>query len=86
MLLAATAPAFIRPDEPGQGSDMLDQQQQNFRALARRFAEDDLLPGAAQRDREAQFPGRAFGAMAKLGLMGMLAPPEFGGMGLGAGE
>jgi len=34
-----------------QESDMLDQQQQNFRALARRFAESELLPGAAQRDR-----------------------------------
>jgi butyryl-CoA dehydrogenase len=61
---------------------MFDQQQQNFRALARRFAESELLPGAAQRDREAQFPGQAFKAMAKLGLMGMLAPPEFGGMGV----
>jgi len=59
---------------------MIDQQQQTFRELARRFAETELLPGAAQRDREARFPREAFGAMAKLGLMGMLVPVEFGGM------
>src|SRR5437762_1430117 len=59
---------------------MLSQQQQDLRDLARRFAESELLPGAAQRDGEAEFPKHAFAAMAKLGLMGMLAPPEFGGM------
>jgi butyryl-CoA dehydrogenase len=39
------------------------------------------MPGAAQRDRDALFPRDAFAAMADLGLMGMLVPPEFGGMG-----
>jgi len=39
------------------------------------------MPGAAQRDREARFPKNAFGRMAELGLMGMLVPPELGGMG-----
>jgi butyryl-CoA dehydrogenase len=71
----------IVADHPSQGPDMLSQQQQNLRDLVRRFARSELLPGAAQRDREAEFPKHAFAAMAKLGLMGMLAPPEFGGMG-----
>lgn len=61
---------------------MPNEQQRKIRDLARRFAEDELLPGAAQRDRDARFPREAFGEMAKLGLMGMLAPPQFGGMGL----
>lgn len=61
---------------------MLDERQRKIRDLARQFAEGELLPGAAQRDREARFPREAFGQMAKLGLMGMLAPPELGGMGI----
>jgi hypothetical protein len=61
---------------------MLDIPQQNLRTLARQFALSELMPGAAQRDREALFPKDAFAAMAHLGLMGMLVPSEFGGIGV----
>jgi alkylation response protein AidB-like acyl-CoA dehydrogenase len=59
---------------------MLEQQQRELRSLARRFAEQELLPGAAQRDREGRFPRQAFAGLAKLGLMGMLVPVQLGGM------
>jgi butyryl-CoA dehydrogenase len=61
---------------------VLNQRQQGVRELARQFAQRELMPGAAQRDREARFPKNAFGRMAELGPMGMLVPPELGGMGV----
>jgi len=61
---------------------VLNQRQQDVRELARQFAQRELLPGAAARDREARFPKDAFARMAELGLMGMLVPTEFGGMGV----
>ncbi len=61
---------------------MFNQRQQEVRELARQFAQRELLPGAAQRDREARFPRNTFARMAELGLMGLLVPPEFGGMGI----
>jgi butyryl-CoA dehydrogenase len=54
---------------------------QDLRATARKFAQQELLPGAADRDLTATFPKRAFARMAELGLMGMLVPVELGGMG-----
>ncbi|WP_312015649.1 acyl-CoA dehydrogenase family protein [Bradyrhizobium liaoningense] len=59
---------------------MLKEQQRDLRSLARRFAERELLPGAAQRDRERRFPRQAFAGLAELGLMGMLVPAQLGGM------
>lgn len=61
---------------------MFDQRQQDVRELARQFAQRELLPGAAERDREARFPTNAFARMAELGLMGLLVPQEFGGVGV----
>jgi len=61
---------------------VFDQRQQDVRELARQFAQRELLPGAAERDREARFPTNAFARMAELGLMGLLVPQEFGGVGV----
>jgi butyryl-CoA dehydrogenase len=61
---------------------VLDQRQQDLRGIARRFALQELLPGAAQRDRDTQFPRQAFARLAELGLMGMLVPVKLGGMGV----
>jgi alkylation response protein AidB-like acyl-CoA dehydrogenase len=48
---------------------------------ARAFARRELLPNAAQRDRDARFPRQSLSEMGRLGLMGMLVPPEWGGSG-----
>ncbi|MGH7095704.1 MAG: acyl-CoA dehydrogenase family protein, partial [Stellaceae bacterium] len=40
-----------------------------------------LAPGAAERDRTAQFPREALAELGKLGFLGMLVPEEYGGAG-----
>ncbi len=46
---------------------------------ARAFAQDRIAPGAAERDRTAEFPRALLGEMAELGLMGMLTPVDYDG-------
>lgn len=55
--------------------------QQHIRALARRFAYDEIAPHAAQWDVDAGFPGAAIKKMADIGLLGMTAPADYGGIG-----
>jgi len=52
-----------------------------IRHMARQFAQDRLAPGAAQRDRTAALSEPLLAEMGGLGLMGMMAPPEWGGAG-----
>src|SRR5690349_21407654 len=52
-----------------------------LRETARAFAEAELAPRAAERDREARFPKEALAALGRLGFMGALVPPEYGGAG-----
>jgi len=48
----------------------------------REFAEKEIKPGAANRDRMSEFPGGIVEKMGKLGLMGVVLPTELGGAGL----
>src|SRR5262245_42724794 len=61
---------------------MLSQAQRQIRDTARQFAQRELAPTAAARDRLPHFPREAFSKMAALGLLGMTVPAEFGGGGL----
>src|ERR1700756_3366424 len=61
---------------------MLTEGQRQVRQMARRVAQDELAPGAAERDRVPRFPREAFAAMAELGMMGMVVPEQYGGAGL----
>jgi alkylation response protein AidB-like acyl-CoA dehydrogenase len=56
-------------------------EQQEIRALARRFAEDRIAPHAAEWDRGHVFPRELFGELGALGLMGVCVPAEDGGAG-----
>jgi butyryl-CoA dehydrogenase len=56
--------------------------QELLRAEVRRFAEERILPGAAERDREHRFPLDIFKEMGEMGLLGMLVPEEYGGAGM----
>ena len=47
----------------------------------REFAQRELAPTAAKRDRDATFPADAFRKMGELGFLGMMVPEEFGGSG-----
>jgi alkylation response protein AidB-like acyl-CoA dehydrogenase len=58
-------------------------EQQEIRALARRFADERIAPQAAAWDREHRFPRELVGELGELGLMGVCVPAEHGGAGAG---
>lgn len=60
---------------------MLTEAQVQVRDMVRQFAQRELAPTAAERDRAPRFPREAFAQMAKLGLMGMTVPSDYGGGG-----
>ena len=49
---------------------------------ARKFAEDELAPTAAERDEKEEFPYEGVKKLGELGFMGMMVPEEYGGAGL----
>src|SRR6266498_4512939 len=52
-----------------------------IRDLARRFAQDEVAPRARKIDETATFDRDLHKRMGELGLLGMTAPPEYGGSG-----
>ncbi len=62
---------------------MLDETQQAIQDMARQFAESELWPGAAERDKTAKFPRDQLTEMGNLGFMGMLVPESYGGFDAG---
>ncbi len=59
----------------------LTEEQELLRDEVRRFAEERIRPGVAERDREHRFPLDVFQEMGEMGLLGMLVPEEYGGAG-----
>src|SRR3984893_16303865 len=59
----------------------LTEEQLLLRETARDVARNLLAPHAAEWDREARFPKEALAELGKLGFMGVLVPPEYGGAG-----
>ena len=57
-----------------------------FRDTCRRFAEREIAPIWEEADRESHFPRAFFTAAANAGLIGIAAPEEVGGAGLGVHE
>ncbi|HEX9941741.1 MAG TPA: acyl-CoA dehydrogenase family protein [Thermoanaerobaculia bacterium] len=55
--------------------------QELLRDEVRRFAEERIRPGVAERDRKHEFPLDVFREMGEMGLFGMLVPEEYGGAG-----
>ena len=53
--------------------------EEEIRALAREFAEKEVLPGAADRDRTGEFPVALVRRMGELGFYGLPYPKEYGG-------
>ncbi len=56
-------------------------EQEEIRALARRFADEKIAPFAAEWDRGHVFPRELFTELGELGLMGVCVPEEHGGAG-----
>jgi len=65
-------------------SFQLTEEQEMVRLMAREFADKELEPVAAQRDKEEIFPMDVVKKMGELGLLGMMVPDEYGGAGAGA--
>jgi short/branched chain acyl-CoA dehydrogenase len=55
--------------------------QRRWRDLARDFARGEIRPRAQQLDREQKFPYDIIAEMARLGLMGLTLPEQYGGSG-----
>ncbi|HDQ15551.1 MAG TPA: acyl-CoA dehydrogenase [Bacteroidetes bacterium] len=60
----------------------LTEQQKMIQKMVREFAEKEVAPIAAKLDKEEKYPRETLKKMAKLGLLGIIIPPEFGGAGL----
>jgi butyryl-CoA dehydrogenase len=62
-------------------SFQLSAEHETFRKSVREFALAEIAPHAARWDREHHFPTDVVQAMGELGLMGLTAPEEYGGVG-----
>ena len=60
----------------------LSEEQHAVQQTARQFALDELAPHTAQWDEEAHFEPALIPKLAELGLLGMMIPEEYGGLGL----
>jgi len=55
--------------------------QREIQALARDFADAEIVPNASAWDRDHRFPDELYPKLAALGLMGVCIPEEYGGAG-----
>lgn len=63
---------------------VLSEEQLMIQTMARDFAREVVMPGAAQRDRDHVFPADILAQMGELGFMGMMVPDTYGGSGVDA--
>lgn len=66
------------------GMDMnfdLTSEQEMIKRTLRQFADEEVAPGAIERDRTKQFPADIFKKLAEMGIMGLPFPEEYGGGG-----
>jgi len=60
----------------------LNEQQKMIQKMVREFAEKEIAPIAADLDKKGEYPTKTLEKMAKLGLLGIIIPTEYGGAGL----
>jgi alkylation response protein AidB-like acyl-CoA dehydrogenase len=58
--------------------------QQRIREAVRGFAESEIAPGVAHREKTGTFPHEVLSGLAKLGVLGMMVPEAYGGAGADA--
>src|SRR6187397_2337138 len=68
-------------EEPPMSPFELSSEHETFRKSVREFALAEIAPHAAQWDKDHHFPTDVVHKMGELGLMGLTAPEDFGGMG-----
>lgn len=59
----------------------LTSEQAMIKRTIREFAEEEVAPGAIERDRTKQFPTEIFKKLGELGMLGLPFPEEYGGAG-----
>lgn len=64
----------------------LNETQEALRDQVRRFAEEEVLPRAAEVDQKNEFPNELWQRMGALGVLGITAPEEYGGAAMGYTE
>jgi butyryl-CoA dehydrogenase len=60
----------------------LNEQQKMIKNMVKEFAEKEVAPIAAELDKKEEYPTKTLEKMAKLGLLGIIIPQEYGGAGL----
>ena len=60
----------------------LSEEQLMIQQAARDFAQNELLPGVIERDKEQKFPYEQVKKMGELGFLGMMVDPKYGGAGM----
>jgi butyryl-CoA dehydrogenase len=60
----------------------LNEQQKMIQKMVREFAVKEVAPIAAELDKKEEYPKKTLEKMAKLGLLGIIIPQEYGGAGL----
>ena len=61
----------------------LDEEQLQLKKTVRDFAESEIAPHVMTWDEAGEFPLATIKELGKLGLMGIIFPPEYGGAGMG---
>jgi alkylation response protein AidB-like acyl-CoA dehydrogenase len=59
----------------------LTSEQEMIRKMMREFADEEVAPGAYERDKTKEFPIEVFQKLSKMGIMGLPFPEEYGGGG-----
>ena len=62
----------------------LSEDQERIRQAVRDFAENEIAPGVAERERDERFPKDIVRKLGEMGILGMMVPEEYGGAGLDA--
>jgi alkylation response protein AidB-like acyl-CoA dehydrogenase len=62
---------------------LLSEREELLRKSVKEFAESEISPKIETMEKTGEFPVELMAAMAKLGITGIIAPPEYGGVGLG---
>ncbi len=65
-----------------QPASTLSEEHEMLRNAAREFAQNEILPIAAEHDESGEFPLDTIRKMGKMGLMGIEVPEEYGGAGM----
>ena len=64
----------------------LSEEQELMRDEVRRFAEERIRPGVAERDKNHEFPAEIVQEMGELGLLGMMVDEAYDGTGVDVGR